>query len=302
MTQIPMMTAADWEAAEEYREMCRKIGTCTDPMNVDKAKREISKLYDKMGWEVKNWILQPSPGAAKEWILKNKGKDYLNTNFYGSQEMYWIAFLKFGQDHMGIDYGEEKRELLDIWYEIALSCGWWFVIDQETCIICDRPCEVHLDEQHRLHNEKGWAIKYRDGFGVCVYNGIFIPEDSEWFIFNADQITVDKINKENNPHVRRIMVEIMGTDVYLDKMEMELVAADYIKVSYQEDAPSMPRFLMRSKLDQSQYLVGTDGSTQRVYMMPVDPDTSTCEEAHNSISPIKESKIIARNTSCQLKP
>lgn len=287
------LTAHDWEVAVQYRDMCRKVSTSTEPMDLERAKNAISKLYKRMEWEVTNWITFPSPDAAKKWLLLNKSEDHLNTNFYGSQEAYWIYFLMYARDHLKIELDAEKLELLDIWTDISNTCGWWFVVDENTCIICDRPYEVHLDDQSNLHATDKYAIRYRDGWGVCVVNGLYIQSEYEPYILDNSLITVDVINGVQNAEQRRVLIEIMGTPEYLGKMDMELVSADYIKVTNEPDSPSMPRFLMRSKKDRSQYLVGTDGSTERVYYMETDPEAKTCEEAHNAISPIQECYIVA---------
>jgi hypothetical protein len=287
------LTDEEWAAAEKYREVCRQKALSTEPMDKEKAMENISFLYHKMGWETPTFHFFASPNCAKEWIMKEKGAKYLNTNFYGNQEMYWIGFLMFGREKLGIDFGAEKNHLLEIWNNIADACGWWFVIDDKTCLICDRHSEFHLDDQNRLHNPSGYAMAYRDGFGVCVYNGMYIPEDREWWILDNSKITIEAINNEENADYRRIMIDIMGQSNYLFAMDMELVDGDYIKITNDPDSASMPRFLMKSKLDGTQYLVGTDGSTNRVYYMEVDPDTKTCIEAHNSISPIPEYNILA---------
>lgn len=292
---VRSLTAEDWENADKWRQKCSEISTSTEPMDLERAKENISKLYEKMGWQVETWMTFQSPAEAKEYILEHHGAEYLNTNFYGNQEMYWIAFLLFGREDMDIDYGDEKNLLLDIWYAIAQSCGWWFVIDQKTCYIVDRPAEVHLDDQQRLHSETDYAMKWRDGWGVCVYNGLFIPEEYEQYIMDSSKLTIEIIDQaqQDNADIARVLIELMGQSEYLHKMDMEVVAMDYIKVTNEEDSPSMPRMLMRSKKDNSQYLVGTDGSTNRVYYMEVDPDVTDCVAAHNSIAPVDESNILA---------
>lgn len=319
-------TPEQWKiAADVYVQRIYDMTLCTDPADWDTAKKYISKLYELYEKKydetcnITNWICLPSPLAAKNWILENRGEEFLNTNFYGNHESYWICFLQWATECCGVDLGEEKMELLDIWYNIAKSCCWWFAIDTNTVIICDRPKKVIVDDQYRTHaipiiddpsmnHETAEAleelashflipktepsIQFRDDFKVYTYNGLYIDEEHHWFIDNPEQITVEKIDEENNAEYKRIMIEIFGHSNYVNNKNMTLVDADYIKVTNQPNSPSMPRFLLRSE-DGDQFLVGTDGSTNRVYYMQVDPDTETCADAHNSISPIQENNILA---------
>jgi len=55
---------------------------------------------------------------------------------------------------------------------------------------------------------------------------------------------------------------------------------------------SAPRALMRDDLG-NMWLVGTDGSTARVYTMAVPSDVSTCKEAHERICGFGENRLIA---------
>jgi hypothetical protein len=48
---------------------------------------------------------------------------------------------------------------------------------------------------------------------------------------------------------------------------------------------------MRTK-DGQKWLVGSDGSTQRVYYMPVPESAKTCREAHEAICGLDEDKLL----------
>lgn len=45
------------------------------------------------------------------------------------------------------------------------------------------------------------------------------------------------------------------------------------------------------QIDDQKWLIGSDGSTGRVYHMPVDNEAMTCREAHESISGISETQL-----------
>ena len=57
-----------------------------------------------------------------------------------------------------------------------------------------------------------------------------------------------------------------------------------------------PRTLMQTKRGEL-FLVGTDGSTDRVYTMPIpdDRDIKTCSEAHAAIAGFDESRVVSQS-------
>ena len=61
----------------------------------------------------------------------------------------------------------------EIWQNVQAivnNCG-WIASYQELCVVCDRPCLLTFDEQHKLHGEDKPAIKFTDGYSVYVSHG-----------------------------------------------------------------------------------------------------------------------------------
>jgi hypothetical protein len=87
-------------------------------------------------------------------------------------------------------------------------------------VLTDRPCELHRDAQHRLHNEHGPAISYRDGWAVHAVHGVRVPA---WIIEHPERITPELILKETNAEVRRVMLERYGWERFADHPDMRLV-------------------------------------------------------------------------------
>ena len=89
--------------------------------------------------------------------------------------------------------------------------------------ISDRPKEINLDAQGRLHCESGPSIAYRDGW--CLYNwhGVSVPE---YVIRRPQEITIEKINAEKNAEVQRVMIERYGEARYIEDSGMRPVAKD----------------------------------------------------------------------------
>ena len=89
------------------------------------------------------------------------------------------------------------------------------------------------------------------------------------------------------------MIERFGFARYLSESKARVIDMDMVAVSREDESlGSMPRALMEDR-DGQRWLVGTDGSTRRVYYMRVPPDVRTCEQAHNAIAGMDEDDIIA---------
>ncbi|MEO1430136.1 MAG: DUF6745 domain-containing protein [Cyanobacteria bacterium J06633_8] len=61
----------------------------------------------------------------------------------------------------------------EIWQNfqaIVNNCR-WIASYQELCVVCDRPCILTFDEQHKLHGEDKAAIQFVDGYSVYACHG-----------------------------------------------------------------------------------------------------------------------------------
>jgi hypothetical protein len=72
------------------------------------------------------------------------------------------------------ELGIVKKDLFDQ-YEQFLNSGIWdTVLFRGVAIGCRRPQKVCRDDQHRLHNDQGPAIRWRDGFELFYLDGIHL--------------------------------------------------------------------------------------------------------------------------------
>jgi hypothetical protein len=291
MKEIKTLTAEEKILMEKYREEWHKLSLSTEPCNKELSEIAITKMYAKLKLPKPTFHWHDSPLQAMLLInkmLNNETNKYIQTHLLGNQDSYWIAFYLFCRD-IKIDFTEEQSEILDIWKDIALNCGWWYAYDTD-CFCVQRPVDLHFNERGQLHNENGPAIGYRDGFKLYSVRGVAVPA---YVIEHPEKITVEKIDKEKNIEIRRIMQDRMGISKYLEESGAVLVHMDMIPVGGIDDDTYMPRALMKDK-EGRQFLVGTDSSTQnKVFYMQVDPNAKTCSEAHQSISNIPDEMIIA---------
>lgn len=296
MALIESITPEKWEELVNYRDnVCSPIGSCTAPADWEKAEKNITLLYRKMGWDNEITFHRVSSPKAAQTLMREKfgATEFVDTNLWGQIDIYWIGYLRFLSTIPGIEADEGHMSLLGIWEEIANSISLWYVVDEVTCIMVDHPEEIHWNDQRVLHNPEGMSVRFRDGWGTYTYNGVSIPKDKSHIITNPESITADMIKSEDNLEIRRVMTEIMGISKFLTETNAELVDMDMVKV-WESGEDSMPRCLIKDD-ENRQFLVGTDGSTKRTYYMEVDPEAKTCIEAHNSIAPFDESVIIGNS-------
>lgn len=167
------------------------------------------------------------------------------------------------------------------WRGISKSRCWWWPY-RSFVVVSDGP-ELHLDEDGRVHRTDGPAVDFADGYGLYFFRNFNVPER---VVMHPESLTVDEIDKETNAEVRRIMIERLGHGNYLQKAGARVVDMDSLTLE-----GSAPRALLVDRLGEK-WLVGTDGSTARVYTMPVQRSARTCREAHQGISGFDETRLI----------
>ena len=207
----------------------------------------------------------------------------------GANNAFWVSFYKFGE-YIGVEYETADQQALDLWDSIIRKCGYIFQVGNMV-IITNRPTAIHFDENNELHCEMEPAIKFRRGSKSNIYaiHGVVVPGA---IIEHPELITTADIEKEDNAEIKRIMMDRMGISKYLEDTKAKIVDMDSTFVSKQNDNRYVPRVLMVDK-DSRKFLVGTDGSTNRVYYMQVPNNVKTCSEAASALAGFDESNIIA---------
>jgi len=283
-TKIETITPEQEAMFPEWVEKWTKIGLSTDPMDFERAKKAVKKLYTITGNNQPKKILKASSPmeAVKKGVLAVKKlqnpdidekdipkSDYSDAtqNFYGgSLYASWGSFVTFFRDVM--DWENESLEDFKWGEELMYSCGWvWW--HEDVCVIVDRPEIIKMDEENRLHCEDGPAIKYRDNWTVYSWRGTRIPR--EW-IQDKENLDPTIALTWENVEQRRCAAEIIGWHRVLDKLNAVVIDEDgdpEIGTLVEVDIPDIgrERFL--------RVLCGT----KREFALPVPPEMKTAIEA-----------------------
>jgi hypothetical protein len=155
----------------------------------------------------------------------------------GQEQSYWLAYYTFARDVLGVSFEAEKSHDLDLWCEVAKSCGWWWPFEG-LCIAAGRPEQVSWEPgrmPERLHAENGPALRYRDGWSVYALRGVRVPGE---IIEKPETLTPARIDTEANAEVRRVLIERYGLARYVVDSGAEVLHQD-------EESEGRPRRLLR---------------------------------------------------------
>ena len=308
---ITSLTKEQRELLPVYRDKWMRIGLSTEPCDVEKAKIAVSDAYRMAGLEPpKIWLharcpieaglmvaflrqmldeLKKHPGecpklGASVWdsvwasvgaSVRASVRDSVGDSVFGSHEAAWLGYMDYFGEVVGITDVEKLRPIM----RVAESCGWWIPY-RDVCVLQDRPERVLLNERGRIHCEDGPAISYRSGLlDIYAIHGVRVTKQ---VVMEPETLTVEQIKGEPNAEIRRIMIDRLGVGKYAEKTKAVVIDRDFV-FRFPGDESPMPRVLIQLD-DKSKWLLGTDGSTHRVYHMPVPNTSTTCKQAHEAIS------------------
>ena len=133
---------------------------------------------------------------------------YIETYFWCQHSIGWIAYYKYFNKYKLLPY-DENFKILDIWYDLACSCGWCYTFENMV-FVCEKPSELSIDGMGRLHKDGGMALKYSDGYGLYMLNGIRVPK---WLAMTpAEKLDPALALKETNADVQREIIRKIGAE------------------------------------------------------------------------------------------
>lgn len=291
MTQKKITKLPDNINLEEIKDDWIRVGLSTEPSDRENAEKGVAAAFKEAGLNPPDeiiWVDDPVIGARKvAQLLNETPQSIMNGWCYGQHDAHWLCYYSVFKGLI------KEVDRLDGLVTIARSTGWWFPMLDEatgksTVVMVERPCELHLDEQGRMHNFDDFAIKYRSGFGICSVHGVVVPNS---VILEKDKLTVEMINAEQNAEIKRVMRMVYGDERWLVDIGAKVVDVDTVPTDAVEGSGVITRALMEDK-EGEKFLVGSDGSTDRVYAMQVPRTVKTCVEAYDALRGDSKRKTI----------
>ncbi|MFW6272315.1 MAG: DUF6745 domain-containing protein [bacterium] len=189
----------------EYVDKWIKIALDTKVSNRLKAEELIDKIYKQIGEAPVSKIWCRSPFEAQKLLKEKYNHDAELSNFcFNGSDAGWLAYCDFLKNEMNNNVDDILLQI-----ELALYCGWYYPTD-ELCILCEKPEEIHYDNERHLHNDGGPAIKYLDGECLYFLNGVKVSKEiaeTPWH-----ELDPKLILKESNAEVRREIVRKVGIE------------------------------------------------------------------------------------------
>lgn len=138
----------------------------------------------------------------------------------GALAAYWTAFgdaaRLLEQERKGLSASPWLCRLV-IWSAVAVA---WVLPDAVICLV--QPT-VRVDPRTRLHAEDGPAISWGPGWEFHCWHGVQVPG---WVIEHPDRITADKVMRERDLEVRRVMLQRMTLERFIRQATGQMLDMD----------------------------------------------------------------------------
>lgn len=203
-----------------YRDKWLEIGVSTNDIDVERTLELLEGIYKQADLDMptKHEIYDSPFEAITEMKLRYDMDVNMNDFIYGPQNADWLSFYDFFINEVNVKINKD----INLFIEISKTCGWLLLFD-ELKVLIHNPIHIKFDENNLTHCEDDLAIKYRDGTGVAVWHGTFIPQ--EW-ILDKSSITPKIMFSHENIERRRCACEIVGWSTVLDNLESVVVDKD----------------------------------------------------------------------------
>ena len=261
---ITSLTAEQEARLPEFRDKWFAIGMKTGKVNKTKAKAAVRKLYKcanlKPPAEI---VFVRSPKEAVQQYQNDSGRKDVPTFCFGNQEV-WLSFYNYFMEVCDVDLPQLEGLLA-----CAQECGWLLTFEG-IAYVSDRPKEIHVDAEGRLHNETGPAVRYSDGYEVYAWHGVSVPKE-----IPLGQFSAKDIDDERNAELRRIRLEKFTEARYVVEGGGEILQSDDAGILYRKAINGEPEPMVMVRVVNS--TPEPDGEF-RTYWLRVPPATKTARE------------------------
>ncbi len=115
----------------------------------------------------------------------------------------WLAAYDFFGRACGVREVERLRGLM----ELTRAAAWWWWPQRGAVVLSERPERIRLDDQGRLHDPRGPALAYRDGWSIWAWHGVRVSRE---VIERPETLTAQQVLAETDVEARRVMIERIG--------------------------------------------------------------------------------------------
>ena len=110
-------------------------------------------------------------GAKLNWHYWLGGQFWVGWYWYGSP-----AVVSFFTEVCGLELDKDIQERAEAYQKVCESVNHIWP-NKDFVMVCARPSYIGRDARGRLHSEEGMAIRYPDGWGLYVLNGVRMEQE-----------------------------------------------------------------------------------------------------------------------------
>ena len=178
------------------------------------------------GWATKIADEFAKGDAFLKEVMLNSARSWHGPYQGGNMWASWVCYLSAFRDVLGLDI--PAHEKFSAYEDAAIEGGFrWMAPD--FCMVSDFPELLTIDEGNRPHGENGPSHRWRDGFELYFWHGVRIDEEYRWIITNPESITPDKIDREPNQELKRVMLERFTAERYIREGGARLIHEEKLK-------------------------------------------------------------------------
>jgi len=226
-----------------------------------------ASIWDSVGYGVWASIRDSVHASVRDSVGRGVW-DSVRDSVYGNHDAGWLSFYATMGAVVGVP---EAITPLRGLMELAKSAG-WALPHKEICWVSERHNVLRRDDRGRLHAEDGPAVMYPDGWAIYAVHGVRVPAD---IIEDRASITVERIEKEDNAEIRRVMISLYGEGQYLEDSGAVVVSEYAGGRLYRKDAPEDEPIVMVRVINSTPEPDGTS----KVYWLRVPPDMADARAA-----------------------
>lgn len=126
------------------------------------------------------------------------------------------------------------------------ECG-WILWSEGVCYVCERPTQIHLDAQDRLHAAGQPALEFVDGDRLYCWHGIQLPE--QYGQLPPQTWSPQWLLQEKDSELRRILIQEIGYPRLCQELQAEELDhwRDYVLLRM-EGVDREPVYLLKQTL------------------------------------------------------
>jgi hypothetical protein len=165
----------------------------------------------------------PPPRPARRRRLPERYVDDLVAQFFDGFSAWSMAHVLAPprlRDALGrVPLPEATAALVDA----VAALGWWWPL-AGAAVLTERPTELHVDRDRRLHRADGPAATWADGWSLCSWHGTGVPPD----LVEGEGWDVERVLVETNAEIRRCAIERMGWQRFVGAAGLVQVGPDAV--------------------------------------------------------------------------